>query len=84
MPDWRMLRHDGNPDAVSLTSPSDLYSNSTVALDPKTGKLAWYYQHLPTPAFIPRFARCGCGVEAPKLFASQLPPAGVLGASLKE
>jgi alcohol dehydrogenase (cytochrome c) len=47
MPDQRMLRHDGNPDAVSRIAPSDLYSNSTVALDPKTGKLAWYYQHLP-------------------------------------
>jgi alcohol dehydrogenase (cytochrome c) len=47
MPDQRMQRHDGNPDAVSRTAPSDLYSNSTVALDPATGKLAWYYQHLP-------------------------------------
>jgi len=47
MPDQRALRHDGNPDAVSRTAPSDLYSNSTVALDPNTGKLAWYYQHLP-------------------------------------
>jgi alcohol dehydrogenase (cytochrome c) len=27
--------------------PSDLYSNSTVALDADTGKLVWYYQHLP-------------------------------------
>ena len=26
---------------------SDLYSNSTIALDPDTGKLEWYYQHLP-------------------------------------
>ncbi len=47
MPDQRMLRHDGNPDAVSRTAPADLYSNSTIALDPATGKLAWYYQHLP-------------------------------------
>jgi PQQ-dependent dehydrogenase (methanol/ethanol family) len=47
MPDQRMARHDGNPDAVSRTAPSDLYSNSTVALDINTGKLAWYYQHLP-------------------------------------
>ena len=47
MPDQRSLRHDGNPDAVSRTAPSDLYSNSTIALDPNTGKLAWYYQHLP-------------------------------------
>ena len=28
-------------------TPADLYSNSTVALNPETGKLAWYYQHLP-------------------------------------
>jgi len=47
MPDQRSLRHDGNPDAISRTAPSDLYSNSTIALDPNTGKLAWYYQHLP-------------------------------------
>ena len=40
-----MSRHDGNPDAVSRTAPADLYSNSTVALDPATGKLSWYYQH---------------------------------------
>lgn len=47
MPDQRMARHDNNPDAVSRTAPSDLYSNSTIALDAATGKLAWYYQHLP-------------------------------------
>ena len=47
MPDQRMARHDGNPDAVSRSAPADLYSNSTIALDPQTGKLAWYYQHLP-------------------------------------
>ncbi|HJT86725.1 MAG TPA: PQQ-binding-like beta-propeller repeat protein [Bryobacteraceae bacterium] len=47
MPDQRILRHEGNPDAVSRTAPADLYSNSTLALDPKTGKLAWYYQYLP-------------------------------------
>ena len=28
-------------------APADLYSNSTVALNPDTGKLVWYYQHLP-------------------------------------
>ena len=33
--------------AIPLTAPADLYSNSTVALDPETGKLRWYYQHLP-------------------------------------
>jgi alcohol dehydrogenase (cytochrome c) len=47
MPDQRSARHDGNPDATSRTAPADLYSNSTVALDPATGKLSWYYQHLP-------------------------------------
>ncbi len=47
LPLTRLARHDGNADAVPRTSPSELYSNSTVALDPATGKLAWYYQHLP-------------------------------------
>jgi alcohol dehydrogenase (cytochrome c) len=47
MPDQRSARHNGNPDAVSRTAPADLYSNSTVSLDPDTGKLKWYYQHLP-------------------------------------
>jgi alcohol dehydrogenase (cytochrome c) len=32
---------------VGYTSPIDLYSNSTIALNPDTGKLVWYYQHLP-------------------------------------
>jgi alcohol dehydrogenase (cytochrome c) len=47
MPDQRSARHNGNPDAVSRMAPADLYSNSTVALNPATGKLSWYYQHLP-------------------------------------
>jgi PQQ-dependent dehydrogenase (methanol/ethanol family) len=47
MPNERAARHNGNPDAISRTAPADLYSNSTLALDPATGKLAWYYQHLP-------------------------------------
>jgi alcohol dehydrogenase (cytochrome c) len=47
MPDQRSARHNGNPDGTSRTAPADLYSNSTIALDPNTGKLAWYYQHLP-------------------------------------
>jgi alcohol dehydrogenase (cytochrome c) len=46
-PNTRSVRHGGNPDAIPTTSPADLYSNSTVALDPATGKLEWYYQHLP-------------------------------------
>ena len=47
MPDQRALRHNGNADGTSRVAPADLYSNSTVAIDPETGKLSWYYQHLP-------------------------------------
>jgi alcohol dehydrogenase (cytochrome c) len=47
MPNTRLQRHGGNPDGTSRTAPADLYSNSTVSLDPATGKLNWYYQHLP-------------------------------------
>jgi alcohol dehydrogenase (cytochrome c) len=47
MPDHRAARHGGNADGTARSSPADLYSNSTVALDPATGKLIWYYQHLP-------------------------------------
>jgi alcohol dehydrogenase (cytochrome c) len=47
MPNTRLARHGGKHDAIPTHSPADLYSNSTVALDPDTGKLAWYYQHLP-------------------------------------
>ena len=46
-PYTRLKRHDGNPDAVSRIAPADLYSNSTLSLDPETGELDWYYQHLP-------------------------------------
>jgi alcohol dehydrogenase (cytochrome c) len=46
MPDERQARH-GKSDGTSKTAPSDLYSNSTVAIDVTTGKLKWYYQHLP-------------------------------------
>ena len=47
MPDQRAARHGGDADGTARSSPADLYSNSTVALDPATGKLIWYYQHLP-------------------------------------
>ena len=47
MPNTRAARHGGNARAIPLSSPADLYSNSTVALNPDTGKLVWYYQHLP-------------------------------------
>ncbi len=46
-PNTRLDRHAGNIDAIPRIAPADLYSNSTVALDPETGKLKWYYQHLP-------------------------------------
>jgi alcohol dehydrogenase (cytochrome c) len=45
-PYTRLERH-GNADAIPAQAPADLYSNSTLALDPATGKLKWYYQHLP-------------------------------------
>jgi PQQ-dependent dehydrogenase (methanol/ethanol family) len=47
MPNTRAARHDGKVDTIPQTAPADLYSNSTIALNPDTGKLAWYYQHLP-------------------------------------
>src|SRR5437870_2627185 len=46
-PNTRAARHGGNVDAIPRTAPADLYSNSTVALNLETGKLSWYYQHLP-------------------------------------
>ena len=46
-PNTRMDRHGGKFDAIPFTSPADLYSNSTLALNPSNGTLAWYYQHLP-------------------------------------
>jgi len=46
-PNTRANRHGGNPWAIPTESPADLYSNSTIALDPDTGTLKWYYQHLP-------------------------------------
>lgn len=45
-PVTRMKRH-GSADGTARTAPADLYTNSTIALNAKTGKLAWYYQHLP-------------------------------------
>ena len=46
-PYMRIDRHAGNPAAESQVAPAALYSNSTIALDLATGKLRWYYQHLP-------------------------------------
>jgi alcohol dehydrogenase (cytochrome c) len=45
-PYTRLMRH-GGPEGVSLSSPANLYSNSTVAINIDTGKLNWYYQELP-------------------------------------
>ena len=46
-PHTRIKRHNGNPFAIPLSSPAELYCNSTLALDVDTGELAWYYQNLP-------------------------------------
>ena len=45
-PYTRLQRH-GSADGVSPSAPANAYSNSTVAINVETGKLAWYYQHLP-------------------------------------
>src|SRR5919106_2093316 len=45
-PYTRFKRH-GQYDRISPTSPTELYSNSTLALNVETGKLVWYYQELP-------------------------------------
>ena len=47
MPNTRLARHDGDSDAIKRSTPADLYSNSTVALNVDTGELVWYFQHLP-------------------------------------
>ena len=41
------IERRGSPDLSNDHSPQDLYSDSTLALNPDTGKLEWYYQHLP-------------------------------------
>jgi alcohol dehydrogenase (cytochrome c) len=45
-PYTRFKRH-GQYDATPPASPTELYSNSTLALNVETGKLVWYYQELP-------------------------------------
>jgi alcohol dehydrogenase (cytochrome c) len=45
-PDPRYSRHK-DISVVPLSTPAELYTESTLALDPATGKLAWYFQHLP-------------------------------------
>jgi PQQ-dependent dehydrogenase (methanol/ethanol family) len=46
-PNTRAERHNGNYMGIPASAPADLFSNCTIALDPETGKLVWYYQHLP-------------------------------------
>jgi alcohol dehydrogenase (cytochrome c) len=46
-PHTRWSRHNGNPMDIPQEAPAELYSDSTLALNPDTGKLVWYYQHLP-------------------------------------
>ncbi len=46
-PNTRIERHEGNFNAIPTHAPADLFSNSTVSLNAETGKLNWYYQHLP-------------------------------------
>ena len=45
-PYTRFKRH-GAYDTVAPTSPTELYSNSTLALNVDTGKLVWHFQELP-------------------------------------
>ena len=44
---YTRFKRYGSYEAVSPTSPAELYSNSTLALNVETGKLVWYFQELP-------------------------------------
>ncbi len=46
-PNSRAERHGGKYQDLPNHGPMDLYSDSTIAIDADTGKLKWYYQHLP-------------------------------------
>lgn len=46
-PNSRAERHGGVYQNLPNHGPMDLYSDSTIALDADTGKIKWYYQHLP-------------------------------------
>jgi alcohol dehydrogenase (cytochrome c) len=43
---WQFLER-GGPGKTRGTTKNGLFLNSTLALDPDTGKLVWHYQHLP-------------------------------------
>ncbi len=45
-PNTRIERH-GDFNAIPTHAPADLFSNSTLSINADTGKLNWYYQHLP-------------------------------------
>jgi PQQ-dependent dehydrogenase (methanol/ethanol family) len=44
---YTRFKRYGRYDTAAPTSPTELYSNSTVALDVSTGKLVWHFQELP-------------------------------------
>jgi alcohol dehydrogenase (cytochrome c) len=46
-PNSRAERRGGQYTPLPAHAPLELFSNSTIALDADTGKLKWYYQHLP-------------------------------------
>jgi alcohol dehydrogenase (cytochrome c) len=46
-PNSRAERQGGEYKPHPGKAPMDLYSNSTISINPETGKLNWYYQHLP-------------------------------------
>ena len=45
-PNSRLERY-GRHDAIPTHAPAELFSNSTISINADTGKLNWYYQHLP-------------------------------------
>jgi alcohol dehydrogenase (cytochrome c) len=44
---YTRFKRYGRYDTTAPTSPTELYANSTLALDVATGKLVWYFQELP-------------------------------------
>jgi alcohol dehydrogenase (cytochrome c) len=44
---YTRFKRYGQYDTTAPTSPTELYSNSTLALDVATGTLVWYFQELP-------------------------------------
>ena len=44
---YTRFKRYGKYDTTAPTSPAELYSNSTIALNVETGRLVWYFQELP-------------------------------------